>query len=128
MLMKTRAVDFHAVPEDQKEMDASLKNWAAWVKPRSPSWVSPMFRQAMSGARQWHQPEIRETCDVLAAQAIEKAVFHLPERHRTAIRWHYVFPVSPSKVCRELGTSMDDLASLVRDGRRMLMKRGIDER
>ena len=125
MLMKTKTVDFHHVDPHQKEMDAKLMNWASWVRPRAPSWVSPMFRQAQSNSRQWHTPEIRQTCDVIGAQAMEKAVFHLPENQRTAIRWHYVYPVSPTKVCRALGVSMDGLADLVRQGRTMLMNRGV---
>ena len=112
MLMKTKTVDFHHVDPNQKDMDAKLINWASWVRPRAPNWVSPMFRQSQSNSRQWHTPEIRQTCDVIGAQAMEKAVFYLPESHRTAIRWHYVFPVSPAKVCRALGVSMDGLAEL----------------
>ena len=124
MLMKTRALDFHHVEEGQRGIDARLQNWASWVKPRAPSWVSPMFRMCRSNSRQWHMPEIRETCDVIGAQAMEKAVYHLPAKHRDAIRWHYVCPVTPAKMCRHLGVNMEGLALLVREGRQMLMNRG----
>ena len=125
MLMKTRIVDFHHVADEQLEIHARLKNWESWVKPRSLPWVSPMFRQARSNSRQWHQPEIRATCDILGAMRMERAIYHLPEMHRTAIRWYYVYPVSPIRVCKTLGVSMESLALLVRDGRRMLMNRGM---
>ena len=124
MLMKTKTIDLHAVSEKHAAIDAKLVNWAAWVKPRSASWCSPMFRQAQSNSRQWHAPEIRQTCDIIGAQAIEKAVCKLPEKHRDAIRWHYVFPVAPAKVCRALGVSYEGLALLVADGRTMLINRG----
>lgn len=124
MLMKTKTVDFHHVDPHQKDVDAKLMNWASWVRPRSPNWVSPMFRQAQSNSRQWHTPEIRQTCDVIGAQAMEKAVAYLPESQRTAIRWHYVYPVSPAKACRALGVSMNGLAGLVRQGREVLINRG----
>lgn len=127
MLMKVK-VDFHHVDEHQRDMDARLVNWAQWVKPRSPSWVSPMFRQARSNAWQWHAPEHRQTCNILDAQAMEKAVCQLPEKHRTAIRWHYVYPVPPHKVQRALGVTEMALYQLVRDARQMLMNRATDER
>jgi DNA-directed RNA polymerase specialized sigma24 family protein len=126
MLMKTKTVDFHHVEDHQRDMDKRLQNWARWVKPRSPSWVSPMFRQARSNAWQWHTPEVRETCDMLDAQAMEKAVAALPEKHRTAIRWHYVYPVQPFKVQKALGVTEQALYGLVRDGRERLMNKGVN--
>lgn len=125
MLMKVKSIDFHHVPADQQAIDAKLRNWSAWVKPRAVSWSSPIWRLGKSNTRQWHTPEIRETCDMIAAQAMEKAVYHLPEKHRDAIRWHYVFPISPVKLCRHLGVTMEGLAELVQQGRQMLINRGV---
>lgn len=125
MLMKTNSIDFHHIEDGHKEIDKVLQNWARWVRVSHVSWVSPMFRQAQSNSRQWHQPEIRETCDILAAQAMEKAVYHLPERHRFAVRWHYVFQGSPAKAARNCGVTLDGLAKLARDGRQMLINRGV---
>lgn len=125
MLMRTKSVDFHYIEPGHKDIDAKLRNWSAWVTPRAPSWVSPTWRMARSNARQWHQPEIRPTCDVLGALAMEKAVSKLPEPFRTAIRWHYVTPVSPTKACKVLGLTMDGLGKAVRDARQMLINRGM---
>lgn len=124
MLMKVKAVDFHHVPPEQQAIDAKLRNWSAWVKPRQVSQMASIWKLGKSNARQWHAPEIRETCDIIQAQAMEKAVYHLPEKHRDAIRWHYVYPVTPLKMCRHLGVSMEGLADLVSKGRLMLMNRG----
>lgn len=126
MLMRTKSVDFHYVEPGHKDIDAKLCNWRAWVTPRAPSWVSPMFRMALSNTRQWHAPELRPTCDVLGAMAMEKAVSKLPEPFRTAIRWNYVTPVNPRKACQVLGLSMDGLAKAVRDARQMLINRSTE--
>lgn len=61
---------------------------------------------------------------MLDAQAMEKTVAALPEKHRTAIRWHYVYPVQPFKVQKALGVTEQGLYGLVRDGRQMLMNKG----
>lgn len=123
MLMKTRSVDFHYVEDHQKDIDAKLMNWARWVTPRAPSWISPTWRMTRSNARQWHQPELRETCDVIGAMLLEKMVCALPEPQRAAIRWHYVVKCSPSKASRSLGLTNDGLYKAVRDGRQMLINR-----
>lgn len=125
MLMKTRSVDFHHVEDHQKDIDEKLHNWARWVTPRAPSWVSPMFRMAKSNSRQWHQPEIRETCDIIGAMLMEKEVCKLPEPHRAAIRWHYVIKCGPVKACKALGLTTEGLAKTVRDGRQMLINRQV---
>lgn len=121
MLMKTKAIDFHHVEEHQRDMDARLRNWAAWVKPRTPGWISPMFRLYRSNALQYHRPEHRETCDILAAMSMEKAVCKLPDKHRTAVRWHYVYPIHPHKVQRALAVNESGLYELVRNARQMLI-------
>ena len=57
---------------------------------------------------------------------MEKAVAMLPEKHASAIRWHYVYAtrgMQPGKVCRLLGVSASGLAELVTDGRTMLVNR-----
>lgn len=115
------SVDFSHVEPHQTAMHDRLLNWARWVTPGSPSMVSPMFRQYRSHSWQWHTPEIRTTCDELDATLVEKTVAKLPEKHRTAVRWGYVYRCSPSAAMRELGVSNDGLAKLLRDGRQMLI-------
>lgn len=119
-------VDFHAVEVHQREIDGRLANWAAWC---NGSWggpgTSPMFRMVPP------PPRVRgdiaygaRIVDKADAAKIAAAVIALPEKHRKAVHWAYVRPVSPKKTCRELGVDMDDLYRLLRDGRQMLINRG----
>ena len=83
-----------------------------------------MFRQYRSHAWQWHRPEIVIKVNPLAAHEIERAVSMLPENHRTAIRWAYVFSrVHPGAVQRALGVTKDALMQLIDDSRDMLKNR-----
>lgn len=121
--MKTDYIDFHAVRDEHLEIHRRLLNWARWVTPRTPSWVSPMFRMYRSHAWQWHTPEHRETCDMLDAQRIEKEVSGLPQKHREAVRWAYVICCPPIKAQRALGLTKDGLFRHIQDGRTMLKNR-----
>lgn len=122
--MKRDAVDFHLVEDRHLEIHARLEAWARWVRVRPHGWqVSPMFRQAQSNSRQWHAPEPRESVNVPEALEMEKAVSLLPDKHRTAIRWAYVFPGNPAAVARMLAVSLHGLRGLVGDARSMLKNR-----
>lgn len=122
MLMKAK-VDFHYVEPEHKSMDDRLCNWALWLQTSKGGYIHPMWAKARSNAWQWHTPEYRPTCDILDAQAMEKAVCALPEKHRKAVQWHYVYKFSPTAMARELGVSLDGLNDLVRVGRQMLINR-----
>ena len=52
---------------------------------------------------------------------LESRVGELPEPHRDAIRWHYVYQGPPARIVRSLGVTYETLAFLVIDGRRILM-------
>ena len=118
------SIDFDYVPSNQAEIDKRLVNWERWVKVRPHGWhTAPMFRQAQSNSRQWHPPEIKDPVDSLDAVVIEKAVSALPDRHRMALRWFYVFKGSPVAMARALGVSKQGLADLVEAGRAMLQNR-----
>ncbi len=67
--------------------------------------------------------QISDVLDTGDAVKVAKAVAALPQSNRTAINWHNVKPVSPKRACQELGTTMEGLARLVRDGRQMLSNR-----
>jgi DNA-directed RNA polymerase specialized sigma24 family protein len=113
-------IDFHHVPNEQSDIHNRLNNWKAWVVPRPPSWVSPMFRQYKSKAFQWHAPEYRHTCDTLDALRVERTISRLPRKHRDAIRWHYVICSNPTSAQRQLGVGKAELNQLVIEGRSML--------
>jgi hypothetical protein len=123
-------IDFHAVPDSQLAMHDRLLNWARWVRVSAPFWQAPIWRLGKSNSRQWHNPELREETDILDGQAMEKAVFALPDKHRDAVRWHYVHRTSPTQARKHLGVTNEGLQRLVIDGRSMLINRtrksGID--
>lgn len=118
-------IDFHLVADHHLEVHAALENWARWVRVRPHGWqVSPMFRQYRSNGWQWERPAIRLEVDMPAAVEMEKAVSGLPEKHRAAVRWCYVFAGHPARMARELGVSKQGLCDLIASGRTMLKNRG----
>ena len=122
--MKREDIDFHIVRDEHLGVHEALLNWSRWVRVRPHGWqVAPMFRQYRSKAWQWERPVIRDSINVLAAVAMEKAVSKLPEKHRDAIRWSYVFGGHPAKVARDLGVSKQGLSDLIDGGRTMLRNR-----
>ena len=122
--MKREPIDFFVVEPAQLAIHERLLNWARWVEYRRPGGKQhPMWAKSRSNARQWHAPEPRESTDPIAGQAMEKAVFHLPDPNRDAIRWYYVIRSGPLHMARRLGTNPDGLLRLVRDGRQMLNNR-----
>lgn len=121
MLMKTNAVDYFRVEPHHEAIHERLENWARWCAVRQPSWISPIWKLGKSNGRQWHTPEYRPNCDILDAMEIEKAVYRLPEKHRAAIRWFYVYRYGELKFRREHGLTPDSLMRLLRDGRQMLV-------
>ena len=127
MLMKTKEIDFHAVEEKHHAIHARLENWARWCHgARVPS-TSPMFEMCRGTARS------RDDYGAVTAIALDrddavrlaKAVIALPGPHRIAINWSYVKPVSPRRAAQSIGTSHEGLALYVRDGRQMLINRGV---
>ena len=114
--------DHHHIEAHHRVIDARLVNWARWVKVTPRAQVSPMFRMYQSKSRQWHQPQIRDTVDLLDAQHIEKLMRHLPFKNREAVVWSYVYPeLPPAKVRTYLGVTHSGLSQLVKDGRQMLL-------
>lgn len=124
--MKRDAIDMHSVPDHQHQIHERLMNWARWVNVRPHYATSPMFKIMgyRSNSRQWHAPEPRPTIDLLDALAVEKTMRHLPEKHRSALQWHYLYPfILPWRVCRHLGLSQDGLGALVMAARTMVDNR-----
>lgn len=113
------------MPEEQKAIDARLENWASYVRVKSPSWVSPIWKLGKSNGRQWHQPEHRPMCDTLDGHVIEKAVYALPALHCSALRWFYVYRYGEQKFRRETGLTRDGLVQVLKDARQMLINRRV---
>ena len=105
-------VDFHHVEEKHNAIHSALLNWSRWVSVRhNIGHVHPMWAKSRA-------------TNALDAQAMEKLVQGLPDPHKHAIRWAYVYRTSPAAACRNMGTSHEGLAQFVRDGRQMLCNRG----
>ncbi len=123
--MRTREiVDFNHVATEHEAIHARLENWRRWVIVRPHGWqTAPMFRMYQSKARQWEAPVIQNPVDTLDAALMEKAVYALPEKHREAVRWWYVYRRDPVAMARNLGVSKQGLADLVDAGRTMLQNR-----
>ena len=115
--------DLARIAARHEAINKRLEEWARWVKvtPRMMP-QQPMFRFAKSNARQWEiDPPIHIEINTLAAHEVEKAVASLPEKHRTALRWFYVFPyIQIHIVRRELGLTKDALCQMIEDSRDML--------
>lgn len=126
--MKRDSIDFHEVRAEHVAIDLRLVNWARWASGgRGGAATSPMFRlYRSSDARQNYAQETGVMVDRMDAQAIEKAVCALPEKHRDAIRWSYVYcyrGASVQRACQALAVNGIGLAELVHDGRQMLVNR-----
>lgn len=124
--MRRDDIDLHLVAPQHIEIHSRLEAWGRWIVDRPRGWgVQPMFRQYRSGAWQWHAPsETRPQGSPKDHLAVERAVAGLPEKHRDAIRWCYVWPWLPvSAMRRHLGVTKDSLAQLIKDGRSMVVNR-----
>lgn len=118
-------IDFNHIPARHEVINERLEEWARWVQDRPQVWkAQSIWKNYRSHAWQWHRPEIVIPVNSLRAHEIERAVGMLPEKHRTAIRWAYVFSrVHPNAVQRALGVTKDALAQLIDDSRDMLKNR-----
>ncbi len=125
MLMRVQeAVDYNYVKPEHEAIHARLVNWERWVRVRPHGWLThPMWRNSRT-SRQWEvSPYIGTPADPLDAALMEKAVYALPEKHRDAVRWWYVYRRDPVAMARNLGVSKQGLADLVEAGRTMLKNR-----
>ena len=125
MLMRIQeTVDYNHIKPEHEAIHARLENWSRWVRVRPHGWSThPMWRSALT-SRQWDvSPHIGTPVDTLDAALMEKAVYALPEKHREAVRWWYVYRRDPAAMARNLGVSKQGLADLVGSGRTMLQNR-----
>lgn len=122
MLMRTQEfVDFNHVPDRQLEIHARLENWARWVRVRPQGWqTQPMFR-AFRVSRQWDAaPHIPQLINSLDGLLIERVVSVMPDKHKAALRWFYVFPSLHAKAMqRNLGLTEAGLQQMLLDARNM---------
>ena len=126
--MSRTYVDFSAVPEEHKSIDARLVNWGRWCHGSVARQISPMFRMVPpepKGSAQ-ARAETQEPVDHLDAAKIHAAVIDLPLPHRSVLNWVYVKPwMAPRKACQLIGTSLVELGRLLTDSRQMLLARRV---
>ena len=120
------AIDFFVIEDHQIAMHLRLENWARSVE----VWWGrgaqhPMWLKSRSNSRQWHAPDLRPPTDTQDGMKLEKAVAQLPEKHRDALRWNYVYRSGPLHAARKLGVSKAGLFDLVRVARQMLINRRV---
>ena len=120
----TETVDYNHIKPEHEAIHALLVNWERWVRVRPHGWQThPMWRSALT-SKQWEaSPHISTPVNTLDAVLVAKAVYALPEKHREAVRWWYVYRRDPVAMARNLGVSKQGLADLVDVGRTMLQNR-----
>ena len=119
-------IDINHIEPRHDELNLRLERWAKWVRINPAGWPThSMFKMYQSKARQWEvDPHIPVQINTLEACETERAVSCLPEPHRTAIRWYYVFPgLHTSAVGRKLAVTHNGLAALLHTARDMLKNR-----
>lgn len=124
--MKREPIDLFHVERRHSAIHARLLNWASWARVRPSYAQCPMFKAlgVKSNSWQWHMPQIRDTVDIIDAMKVEKAVIALPEKHRIATQWWYVFQSPTVRVmCQRLGVTQDSMLKLCADSRTMLDNR-----
>lgn len=119
----TGIIDYNHVPERQSAIHDRLVNWARWCSGGGGgASVLPMFRGyrdnyfELPGAAQ-------SPINAPEAVEVQKTMAHLPEKHRTAVQWCYVYRNNPVRMCQRLGVSRQGLLDLVDEGRDMVKNR-----
>lgn len=116
-------VDFHVIDPLHSKVHERLLNWARWVKVRPDlGWKMAPFWRLIKKERVGEELAIRETCDILDAEMVEKAIRILPEPNRTAIRWWYVKADNPKKAAQALGLSLSGLSDIISQTRSLLSR------
>lgn len=116
-------VDFHHVPERQREIDAKLVNWARWCRTGGGgSQVLPMFRGYRDNYFELPGAAM-EPINVPQAVEVQKVMARVPEKNRIAVQWCYIIKSNPVRIARGLAVSREGLLLLITDGRDMVKNR-----
>jgi hypothetical protein len=117
-------IDFNAVSYAHEPMHERLVNWARWLRPRASSWVHPMWR-GFKSSDTLSGHAVTVPLNQLDAQAMEKGVSALPESHKFALRWCYVYGGQPRRAAAHVGETLEGLQVLIVNSRQMLINRRI---
>lgn len=125
MLMKVKSyVDFSYVEPRHQQIDQRLQNWGRASFSGVGCATNPMFR-FVKPSQTWDEIETRIPVDRHDAMLIAKAVGVLPRPHMLALNWCYVKKSAPAQGQKMVGTTLEGLAQLIRDGRTMLINRKV---
>jgi hypothetical protein len=117
-----RAPDFFEVRAEHQQIHERLCNWARVVRVHQSSInAPPMFKQYRSSDTR--AEELKIPADLLDGWRLEKAVSHLPDKTRAAVRWSYVHKTNAYREARKLAVSHIGLVDLVHMARTMLKNR-----
>ena len=122
-MKRDQITDFHAVPEAQWPIHGRLLNWARWCRGSGHRTVHPMFRGYRS-SDQYSGHTVSDPVDSADAVKLQKVFVGLPELHRHALQWFYVYPIAPARMARELALTTAGLAQTVIEARNMMRNRG----
>lgn len=124
MQMKNRGhVDYQHIAPEHQAIHARLQNWRRWLGVGGMAWTAhPMWRH-LKEKEERESGRVTVSVDAIDGHQVEKAVYALPEKHRFAIRWWYVFSGNPSAAARHAAVTKERLAELVKEGRTMLCNR-----
>ena len=125
--MKRENCDLFVVLPHHLSIHDRLGNWSRYVRVNGRHarlfGRQPMF-EAYRSSEVWGNEGSGVPVDQIDGHKIEKAVGQLPEKHRDAIRWHYVYVwIQPGRMQRHLGVTRPGLMDLIHDGRSMLKNR-----
>jgi hypothetical protein len=116
--------DMHRVQFAHEAIHDRLTNWSRWCNgSRGGADAAPMFKQYKAPRFRNASDEIRVPIDSQDAMQIEHAVCTLPEKHRDALRFFYVYSkrgMGLWQAVRGLQVRRDTLVTLIHDGRGML--------
>lgn len=125
--MKTKGyIDYQYIAPEHATIHERLQNWRRWVSVKGLAWTAhPMWRhlKEKEALESHERGEYSIPPNSLDAHDMEKLVALLPEKHRFAIRWWYVYSGNPLKAAKQAAVSKERLAELVKEGRTMLINR-----
>lgn len=112
MVRESEFEQLRRVPEDLREIDARLRNWAAWSrdKMRQGHCRSIEFRYVAPRIKEAEDLQATAPPDVLDAAAMHPIVCLLPYSHRWVLHLHLIHRAPPNFIRRKLGLRQDELA------------------
>lgn len=119
-------VDLNHIAARHDAINLRLEEWAKAVKVRPHPWKMQSIWRMYRAPKQYayETQDIPVPINTIAAFEIERIVSMLPDKHRTAIRWYYVFAYIPVMAVRHsLGVTREGLAELITDSRDMIKNR-----